>query len=137
VSREDVEVVRRAYDAAARRDATAVLALYDPEVEWDVSRGPYGEVIGQSAVYHGHEGLRRWFREWHEAWENVEDICEELIDAGEHVISVETQRGRGRASGIEAEWTLYAVWTIRAGKIVRVAWFRTREEALGAAGQRE
>ena len=33
--------------------------------------------------------------------------------------------------------TQYAVWTIRNGKVVRVVWFPTREEALEAAGLSE
>ncbi len=37
-------------------------------------------------VYRGHDGLRRFFREWHEAWENVEYDFEELIDAGDRVL---------------------------------------------------
>jgi dienelactone hydrolase len=38
MSEENVEVVRRVHEAAARRDAAAVLALYDSEVELDASR---------------------------------------------------------------------------------------------------
>jgi ketosteroid isomerase-like protein len=33
MSLENVEIVRRLYDAVARRDVANVLALYDPEVE--------------------------------------------------------------------------------------------------------
>lgn len=35
MSEENVEIVRRLFDAAARGDAAAVLACYDPEVEID------------------------------------------------------------------------------------------------------
>jgi hypothetical protein len=65
MSQENVEIVRRVYDAAARRDAETVLALYDSEVELDATR------IGLNLafdVYHGHDGLRRLFAEWHEVW---------------------------------------------------------------------
>lgn len=89
-----------------------------------------------SALYHRHEGLQRWSREWYEAWENIEYDIEELIDAGEHVIAVLTIRGRGRSSSAEVEFTRHAgLWTIREGKIIRVVWFPRREEALEAAGQ--
>jgi hypothetical protein len=37
-------------------------------------------------------------------------------------------------SGAEMEWTQHGVWEFRDGKVLRVAWFRTREEALAAAG---
>jgi ketosteroid isomerase-like protein len=137
MSQENVEIVRRIYDAAGRRDDDATwLALYDPEVDWDVSHSPARDLLGRR-VYHGHEGLRSFFRDWHEAWEEVTPELEEVIDAGEHAISVETTRGRGRTSGAEVELPHYAVWTIRNGKVVRVVWFATRDEALEAAGLRE
>ena len=135
MSEENVEIVRRVYEAAARRDPATVLALYDPEVELDPSRL---QTVGLfDRVYHGHDGLRSFFREWHEAWEGIEYDYDELIDAGERVISVVTRHGRGRASGAEVEWPLALVWTIRKGKVIRVVWFPTRADALEAAGVRE
>jgi ketosteroid isomerase-like protein len=136
VSKENVEIVRRVYEAAARRDAATVLALYDPEVELDPSRlGVAGFAGGVGGVYRGHEGLRSFFREWHEAWGDIEYDFEELIDAGgEHVISVGTRRARGRASGAEVEGPFALVWTLREGKVVRVVWFLTRTKAVEAAG---
>jgi ketosteroid isomerase-like protein len=136
MSQENLEVVRQLFDALARRDAANVLSLYDPEVEWDASLAGPGEAF-ISEIYHGHEGLRRYFREWYEAWRTIEYVCEELIDVGESVISVVTNRGRGRASGAEIEYRQYAAWTIRDGKIVRVVWFPTRSDALEAVGWRE
>jgi ketosteroid isomerase-like protein len=98
MSEENVEIVRRLYDASAHRDSEAVLALYDPGVELDMSRAPCGDLVGQR-FYHGHDGLRAFYREWYGAWETVGSDLEELIDAGERVVSVETTRGRGRESG--------------------------------------
>jgi ketosteroid isomerase-like protein len=137
MSQENVEVVRRVYEASARRDSATVLALYDRDCELDNTRGAFGDVTGRG-VYRGHEEIRRGFRELFEAWENYENECEELIDAGDQVISVSSARGRGRASGLEVEWKHEAgVWTVREGRIVRVVWFPTREEALEAAGLAE
>jgi ketosteroid isomerase-like protein len=136
MSRENVEIVRRLYDAAAHRDSDAVLALYDPQVELDVSHAPCGKLL-ERRVYHGHDGIRTFFREWYDAWATIEPEVEELIDAGDHVISVETTRGRGKTSGVEVDVRQYGVWTIHAGKIVRVAWQERRDEALKAAGLRE
>jgi ketosteroid isomerase-like protein len=133
MSRENVEIVRRVYHAAARHDAATVLALYGPEVEWDNSRLPEASLEGRH-VTRGHEGLRTLFREWYEAWESVEDDCEELIDAGKHVVSVVTRRGRGRVSGAETTARRGGVWTLREGKVVRVVWFPSREEALESVG---
>ena len=137
MSRENVEVVQRVYAAAARHDSQSVLSLYDPDVVWDMSRGAWRELDETAEIHHGHEGLRDWFRKQQEVWEWWEDEPRELIDAGEHVVSMVTSRARGRASGLEIESSHIAVWTIREGKIVRVVWFPTREEALEAAGVRE
>lgn len=139
MSRENVEIVRRVYEAAARRDAVTVLALYDAGIELDASQlGVAGIAGGDDAVYHGHDGLRRFFREWHEAWTSIEYDFEELIDAGdEHVIAVVTRHARGRASGVEVERAFALVWTLRGGKVARVVWFLSRGEALAAVGSSE
>src|ERR687891_2063731 len=110
MSAENVELVRRLYEAVARHDFAAVLAMYDPDVEFDFSRvgtGYWGDVT-QQRVYRGHEGLRQIFGAWLEAWDSVEDALEEVIDAGEQVVSVATSRMRGRASGLQVELPHYA-----------------------------
>ena len=136
MSQENVEVVRRVYEAAARGDTPSAMALYDPDIELDASRTSRGAMTGR--VVRGREAVLACLREWYEAWESVEDHLEELIDAGDDsVVSIMVQRGRGRASGVEVEDRLGTVWTIRTGKIVRAVWFPSREDALEAAGLSE
>jgi ketosteroid isomerase-like protein len=135
MSQENVETVRSIYDAAARRDSERVFALYDPEVVLDNSRL---EVVTMGDVYRGYDGLRTFFRDWNEAWESIDYRVEELIDAGgEHVVSVVTRHGRGRVSGAEVDLHVALAWTVRDGKVVHVAWFPTREDALDAVGRSE
>jgi len=87
--------------------------------------------------FDGAEGLRSFIRERYEAWETAVDHLEELIDAGDQVVTVVISRGRGRTSGAEVEQTHYGVWTLQGGKVIRVAWLGTRAEALEAAGLSE
>src|SRR6187200_354910 len=98
MSRENVEIVRQIFEASRRGDSDAVLALYDPDVEWDASRttplGDFGEAD------RGHEALRSFFRRWREAWEVDEYGYEELMDGGDVVIATAVQRVRGRTSGV-------------------------------------
>jgi ketosteroid isomerase-like protein len=138
MSQENVETVQRVHDALTRRDSGSVLALYDPEIEMDFSNSPFADFIQQGRIRR-HEGLRRAFRAWYDAWEEVEADLDELIDAGgDQVISVFTYKGRGRVTRVEVEWKHMAgVWTIREGKVVRVDWLRTRDQALEAVGLRE
>jgi ketosteroid isomerase-like protein len=134
MSQENMEVVRAVFDAVARRDTTSAAALYDPEVEWDNTRGPLQGLI-ERKIYRGHEGLGRWWREYREPSEKIWDEVEELIDAGDQVISVQTVHARGRASGVAIDLAHIAiVRTFRQGRIVRARLFTTRTEALEAAG---
>ena len=134
-----MKVVRKLFDAVARRDNEAVLSLYDPDIEFDGTRHRWAEIMGtDESRFRGHDGLREWSRRYYEVWGSIEDTLEELIDAGDQVITVVTTRGRGRGSGVEVEWKHNSgVWTISDGKITRVVWFPSREEALEAAGLSE
>jgi ketosteroid isomerase-like protein len=136
VSRENVEIVRRIYEAVAAGDSEAVLANYDPGIELDFTGSPFGSMLTKR-VYRGHEGLRRLIRERYEAFGQVGDQCRELIEAGDNVVSVVTTRGRGRKSGVAVEQTHCGLWALDAGKVTSVRWFGTRDEALEAAGPRE
>jgi hypothetical protein len=49
------ELARRFIDGFNRRDADALVALSHPRIEFLPTI-----LVGQRAVYHGHEGLRRW-----------------------------------------------------------------------------
>ena len=81
MSEENVEVVRRLYEAVGRGDRATVLDLYASDVEIDGSRTPLPRMVGGDG-FQGHEALKTFFRERAEAWEEIEDRCEELIDAG-------------------------------------------------------
>ncbi len=137
MSQESIELVRQVYDAVGRRDVTSILALYDPDVEFYFAPGTLADHIGGGGTYRGHEGLRAFDSDLRLAFENFETTYEELIDAGERVVSVSRYRARGRG-GIEVDGPLqFGVWTIRDGKITRVAWFATRDEAVESAGLQE
>ena len=137
MSQENVDLVRALIEASKRGEMDKVFALYHPDIEWSISelpmRGPDFE-----PVYRGHEGIRTFWRTWAEAFETPSFDYEEFIDAGDTVVSVLTQRVRGRASGIEQVWSSYAQnWAVTEGRVVRVEFFQTRAEALEAAGLSE
>ena len=97
-----MEIVRAVIDAHDRGDFDAVFTTYDPAIEWD--------------VYRGHDGIRAFWRAWFAAWEKATWDYEEFIDAGQRVVSILTQRMRGRTSGVEFEWRSYAqVWVVKRG----------------------
>ena len=134
MSRENVELVRGVIAANDRGDVARVFDAYDPAIEWHVARVA-ADIGDFEAVYRGHDGVRAFWRQWLSAWEAVAFEYEEFIDAGPNVVTILTQRMRGRTSGVELEWTSYAqVWTIREGQVTRVEFFPTRVEAVEACG---
>jgi len=136
MSLENVEIVRQVFDAEARRDTGTLRAFYDPNVEMDFSDSPFADFT--QPVLCGLDEARSAFKDFYAAFRKVEADVLDLIDAGEHVISVFTYKGTGRASGVETQWTdMAGLWTFRDGKIVRVVWLRSREHALGAVGMSE
>lgn len=132
MSEGNVEVVRRLWEAADRRDTEEVLSLYDPDVELDLTGFPV--FATDERMYRGHTGLRRLFAEWREVWEGADSELKDVIGAGGRVVTVYSYRGRGRLSGLAVEELFAAVWTLRDGKVIRVQWFTEREEAFQAAG---
>jgi uncharacterized protein len=128
MSRENVEIVRRIYDAYVSGDFETAFSLIDADVTFDVSIRPEGK------VYRGHEGVAEALRTWTGTWEAFRMEVAELIDAGEHVVGVEHQSGRGRGSGLPLAQIYYSVFTLEDGKVSRIAWFQTRGQALEAVG---
>jgi ketosteroid isomerase-like protein len=130
MSEENVELVRRAASAFAAGELEEASKLLDPEVELY----PPAEDPDVKSVYRGPEGARSWLENWLEAWEDFEFRLEDVIDAGERVIVVFSQRGRGKTSGVEIENRLAAVGTLRDGKLVRGDVYLDIDEAFRRAG---
>ena len=66
--------------------------------------------------------------------------AEEIVDAGDRVVTVERLSGRGLKGSDAGTWfhdTLYRVISFKAGKISRVKEYPNRAEALEAAGLSE
>jgi uncharacterized protein len=131
----NVELVRAAWEAWERGDMEAIFAFYDPEIVWDQTHYETSEL---SAVYHGHDGIRRFFRAWLAPFESYSAHPEEFLEVGEAVVVRIRQGGRGKQSGAEVEMTPYwQVYRLRAGRAVRIEVYRDQGEALEAVGLRE
>ena len=63
MSQKNVELHRRAIEAFNARDLEAYIAYVDPSVEF---YSVFAAVGG--GAYHGHDGVRRWFRDLQDAW---------------------------------------------------------------------
>ena len=133
MSEENVEIVRRSFDAIGRGDLDSLLRLYDPEIEFQPLTGTQVE----SGGYSGHEGVRSYFAEAAEVWDEVRPVAGQVTTNGDEVVVFGHCAIRGRASEIETESPCSWVVTVRDGKITRHRVFGTNAEALEAAGLSE
>jgi ketosteroid isomerase-like protein len=93
MSQENVEIVRRVWAAVERQDTEAMFAFYDPDIVW---QDHTGALELQDHSYHGHEGVRQFWREWLEPFETFEAHSEAFIDAGDNVVVSFRLSGRGQ-----------------------------------------
>jgi ketosteroid isomerase-like protein len=121
----NVAVVRRLFETYSRGDYEAAASCLDPDVVYQV---------GQEMPALGRAAVRSMWERWDSAWEAMETVPEDFLEAGDHVVVTVRYRARGRGSGIGYEERLFDVYTMRDGLCVRKAEFRTRAEALQAAG---
>src|SRR3954451_11125193 len=136
MSQENVEIVRRIYDAVARRDDVTPFEVYAEDIVWEIADQRAAGLMPKG-VYQGHEGVRQF---WHDAvsvFGKIDFDVEELVDAGDQVVAVVRDRRVGRTSGVPVEATHLAVWTLADDKVIRLQTFDDREQALEAAGLSE
>ena len=126
----NAEVVRGCFEAFRDGNYELAMQALAPDVEYDLSHFPEGN------VYNGHDGVREAFRLWLGAWEDYRQELDELIPSGDKVLVVGREIGRGKGSGAEVERGIFAVWTFRSGKGIRIRFFGSREEALREEGMR-
>jgi ketosteroid isomerase-like protein len=135
MSQENVEKLTEAYellnsqfDALKGGDLEPLLAFFDPLAVIELVDAPDPE------RYEGHEGVRKWFRDFFSVWESIHIEAEEFIEIGDWTVVHLQTRVRGEASGVELEIPFTATHQFRNGKIVHDRVYLDRAEALEAAG---
>jgi ketosteroid isomerase-like protein len=131
MSEENVEVVRRWGEALSRGDLP--LELSDPELRLDnIAEFP------NTGPYHGHEGLRRWWQDVADAFDEVRFEFEKLIGVDdERVVSVQRTIGRFRHTGIPIDNRWASLFWVREGRVTRAVGYVSEKRALEAAGLSE
>ncbi len=137
MSRENVELIRRALDVFNRVGASGDLtALVQVQREFADPAIEYTPVVEGMRI-RGHEDLHDYWQRWFEPWNEIRWDIEEVIDAGEQVLAAFTIVARGKGSGMEITQRSFLVCDVRDGKVWRAREFLHREQALEAAGLSE
>jgi len=137
-------VVERLQEALTSEDVVA--GLEDPQVERRTRRtvmelaepgfevamlGP--EYSSARLDFTGFDGFLAAWRDWTSAFESYRIEVEEMIDAGEMVVSLVAMTGTV-AGGVDLSSPGAAVWTVVDGRLRRVEFHLDRQPALRAAG---
>ena len=135
MSRENVELVRAALGASSKFDMLALFTGDEAPPSLDLSVFVEDlEVVFVPALDPGRvkglEGLVDSWREWLVAWRRYDAEVEELIDAGEDVLVLVRLRGETKHDGVVIEQRAAVVYTLEAGKVVRLAFHLDRRTAL-------
>jgi ketosteroid isomerase-like protein len=106
MSQENVEIIRRLYEAFNRRELTGELAALDPNFEWI----PDGRSF-ESAI-RGREHVLRFLEDQIETLD-LRLQPEKFLEKGDQVIAFIRATGRGEASRAEMDISIAGVWTLR------------------------
>ena len=142
MSSENVELIRAALpedvdiaeifasdDPVAAFIGDADIVAPDLEVEFAASHS------GVPALhYQGLEGLLEGWRDWLTPWGTYQLEVEDMLDAGDRVVTLVRVRAKTSRHGVEVEHRPAAVWTLRDGKLTAVHFFLERADALAFAG---
>ena len=130
MSQENVEIVRRVYDRWAHGDFSEG-DVFHPEVEFELVDWP------EPVRTRGVSAMGRAWLATLGAWDDYRAVPEDFIDHGQHVVVPNHVQARGKASGVEVNADVAAVFTMEAGKVMRLTLYWDRAKALEAVGLSE
>jgi ketosteroid isomerase-like protein len=132
MSQENVELVRQGLEYWRAGRIGEWIQTLDPDFDWDISAHPLPDFPDRGT---GRDAWARHMAEYLAGWNDYEATVEELIDAGgSDIVLILHERARMRASDVVLDRDLPMVWTVRGGHSVRIRVFKTRAQALEAAG---
>lgn len=112
---QNLEVVRRGYDAFGRGDMDALLSSFDEQIEW-VTPGP--QDLATSGRRRGRQQVAEFFAAVNEIFDIQRFEPKEFIAQGDRVMVLGDETVRVKATGkvLDDDWA--HVFTLRNGKIV-------------------
>src|SRR4051812_28308723 len=124
---DNAQILQRALEAWSSGDLDTALTLIDPEIVWVNS----GVIPGLSTEYRGLDGVRQFWRDWRDAWEELVIVPGEAVEGAASILVLGRFDGVGRA-GLKVSRRFAQVYTFRDGLLLRFKSYPTWEEALAA-----
>src|SRR5215208_1182080 len=129
MSQENVEIVRRIYEAVRTGDLDTANSYIHPEIEFHTYA--YSPEAG---VYRGRRAVRQYNEGLWDQFESLVIDVEDLVDAGDRVVVMSTQHATPKGGGQAITARLAEVWTIRDGLLAERRSYSSKPEALEAVG---
>ena len=114
MSRDTVDIIRRANAAFNAGDYDGLFALFDPEIEF-VDHLPLPDV---AAAARGTAPMRAVLDAWSQGFAGFQADVQEYADLGDFVVCSTRWRFVSEKEGIELDWTGAEAWQLHNGKIV-------------------
>ena len=130
MSQENVELVLKELEYWNRGDMDAFVGLWDEDVVLRAAEG------WPEPVFRGKDAVRSFYEGFAETV-GRDSAIEDLIDAGDVVVTRMRAHMTGVQSGLEGNMRFTQVTTFRKGKVVLAEFFWDHQEALKAAGLRD
>jgi ketosteroid isomerase-like protein len=142
MSREDVELVRRVYEAdgpfwlplSAAEEAELLGNLFGDLYDEQVKVLMPPDYPEGAQVYVGRPGMARVIALLRDSWTSWRFEAERFIDAGHCVIALIRVVAEGGHSGLSAVQETAHVWKVRDGRLSSIQIYRDRAQALEATG---
>ena len=112
---QNLDVVRRLYDAFGRGALDDMLALLDPDVSW---RTPGAPDLPTGGLRHGIPAVREFFALLLNTFDVADFTPHDFLAAGDKVVVLGTSREGRKGSGRLVDFRWVHVFTFRNGKIV-------------------
>jgi ketosteroid isomerase-like protein len=111
-----VQIVLQLYDAFRRGDASAILTLLSPNVEWIEPANPFNPAAG---TRRGEAGFREWLRVGHESEEILVLEPRQILSSSDSVAVVGHSKCLAKPTGRTYETDFVHVVTFRDNEIIR------------------
>jgi uncharacterized protein len=132
MSQEILDRVRQNNLAWNRGDDEAAVVGLAPDVEWVVA-----EENPNAGTLHGPDAVRAYLRDWRETLDGMAYELDQIVDAGDAIVTIGTISGRAGPAGPEVAVPLAVVSRIEGDLVSRVEEYLDPGRALEAVGLSE
>jgi len=117
MARESIDRVRAGYDAFNRRDIGGILPLLSEDIVYRMPLDP----IGMHPVFHGHEGVKRFYETLWDGFDEFRIDVESVSELPGHVVVLSGTVTARPEGGETTNFSISHFWKLAGGRAVAVA----------------